>query len=208
MLNNYNDFNDSELCMLIKENNEDAKDIMYAKYNYIITSIIKKYLSIIKKLNLDYHDFYQEAMFGFLDAIDKYDENKDASLKTFISLCVTRRINAAIIKASRLKRKAEQEALSIDYIYDDSNLSLQELISDNNKNNPLEQMTKIEEINYKINLIKEVLSPKEEEVFNLLLNDLDYKQIAIILNTTPKSIDNAIQRIKAKVRKVINKEEN
>ena len=69
-------------------------------------------------------------------------------------------------------------------------------------------MTKIEEINYKINLIKEVLSPKEEEVFNLLLNDLDYKQIAIILNTTPKSIDNAIQRIKAKVRKVINKEEN
>ncbi len=208
MLNNYNDFNDSELCMLIKENNEDAKDIMYAKYNYIITSIIKKYLSIIKKLNLDYHDVYQEAMFGFLDAIDKYDENKDASLKTFISLCVTRRINAAIIKASRLKRKAEQEALSIDYIYDDSNLSLQELISDNNKNNPLEQMTKIEEINYKINLIKEVLSPKEEEVFNLLLNDLDYKQIAIILNTTPKSIDNAIQRIKAKVRKVINKEEN
>ena len=208
MLNNYNDFNDSELCMLIKENNEDAKDIMYAKYNYIITSIIKKYLSIIKKLNLDYHDVYQEAMFGFLDAIDKYDENKDASLKTFISLCVTRRINAAIIKASRLKRKAEQEALSIDYIYDDSNLSLQELISDNNKNNPLEQMTKIEEINYKINLIKEVLSPKEEEVFNLLLNDLDYKQIAIILNTTPKSVDNAIQRIKAKVRKVINKEEN
>ncbi len=208
MLNNYNDFNDSELCMLIKENNEDAKDIMYAKYNYIITSIIKKYLSIIKKLNLDYHDVYQEAMFGFLDAIDKYDENKDASLKTFISLCVTRRINAAIIKASRLKRKAEQEALSIDYIYDDSNLSLQELISDNNKNNPLEQMTKIEEINYKINLIKEVLSPKEEEVFNLLLNDLDYKQIAIILNTTPKSIDNAIQRIKAKVRKVIYKEEN
>ena len=208
MLNNYNDFNDSELCMLIKENNEDAKDIMYAKYNYIITSIIKKYLSIIKKLDLDYHDVYQEAMFGFLDAIDKYDENKDASLKTFISLCVTRRINAAIIKASRLKRKAEQEALSIDYIYDDSNLSLQELISDNNKNNPLEQMTKIEEINYKINLIKEVLSPKEEEVFNLLLNDLDYKQIAIILNTTPKSIDNAIQRIKAKVRKVINKEEN
>ena len=208
MLNNYNDFNDSELCMLIKENNEDAKDIMYAKYNYIITSIIKKYLSIIKKLNLDYHDVYQEAMFGFLDAIDKYDENKDASLKTFISLCVTRRINAAIIKASRLKRKAEQEALSIDYIYDDSNLSLQELISDNNKNNPLEQMTKIEEINYKINLIKEVLSSKEEEVFNLLLNDLDYKQIAIILNTTPKSIDNAIQRIKAKVRKVINKEEN
>lgn len=208
MLNNYNDFNDSELCMLIKENNEDAKDIMYAKYNYIISSIIKKYLSIIKKLNLDYHDVYQEAMFGFLDAIDKYDENKDASLKTFISLCVTRRINAAIIKASRLKRKAEQEALSIDYIYDDSNLSLQELISDNNKNNPLEQMTKIEEINYKINLIKEVLSPKEEEVFNLLLNDLDYKQIAIILNTTPKSIDNAIQRIKAKVRKVINKEEN
>ena len=208
MLNNYNDFNDSELCMLIKENNEDAKDIMYAKYNYIITSIIKKYIIFIKKLNLDYHDVYQEAMFGFLDAIDKYDENKDASLKTFISLCVTRRINAAIIKASRLKRKAEQEALSIDYIYDDSNLSLQELISDNNKNNPLEQMTKIEEINYKINLIKEVLSPKEEEVFNLLLNDLDYKQIAIILNTTPKSIDNAIQRIKAKVRKVINKEEN
>ncbi len=208
MINNYNEFNDSELCMMIKENNESAKDIMYSKYNYIITSIMKKYLGIIKKLNLDYHDVYQEAMFGFLDAIDKYDENKDASLKTFISLCVTRRINAAIIKASRLKRKVEQEALSIDYTYDDSKLSLQKLVSDNNKNNPLEQMTKIEEINDTISLIRKVLSPKEEEVFNLLINDLSYKQIAIILNSNPKSIDNAIQRIKAKVRKVINKEEN
>ena len=92
--------------------------------------------------------------------------------------------------------------------YDDSKLSLQKLVSDNNKNNPLEQMTKIEEINDTISLIRKVLSPKEEEVFNLLINDLSYKQIAIILNSNPKSIDNAIQRIKAKVRKVINKEEN
>ena len=69
-------------------------------------------------------------------------------------------------------------------------------------------MTKIEEINDTISLIRKVLSPKEEEVFNLLINDLSYKQIAIILNSNPKSIDNAIQRIKAKVRKVINKEEN
>lgn len=204
MINNYNEFNDSELCMMIKENNEDAKDIMYSKYNYIITSILKKYIGIIKKLNLDYHDVYQEAMFGFLDAIDKYDENKDASIKTFISLCVTRRVNAAIIKASRVKRKIEQEALSIDYTYDDSNLPLQELISDKNANNPLEQMTKTEEINSIIKRIKSSLSSNEEEVFNLMLNDLDYQQIAIILNKSPKSIDNAIQRIKMKVKKILN----
>ncbi len=204
MINNYNEFNDSELCMMIKENNEDAKDIMYSKYNYIITSILKKYIGITKKLNLDYHDVYQEAMFGFLDAIDKYDENKDASIKTFISLCVTRRVNAAIIKASRVKRKIEQEALSIDYTYDDSNLPLQELISDKNANNPLEQMTKTEEINSIIKRIKSSLSPNEEEVFNLMLNDLDYQQIAIILNKSPKSIDNAMQRIKMKVKKILN----
>ena len=204
MINNYNEFNDSELCMMIKENNEDAKDIMYSKYNYIITSILKKYIGIIKKLNLDYHDVYQEAMFGFLDAIDKYDENKDASIKTFISLCVTRRVNAAIIKASRVKRKIEQEALSIDYTYDDSNLPLQELISDKNANNPLEQMTKTEEINSIIKRIKSSLSSNEEEVFNLMLNDLDYQQIAIILNKSPKSIDNAMQRIKMKVKKILN----
>ena len=204
MINNYNEFNDSELCMMIKENNEDAKDIMYSKYNYIITSILKKYIGIIKKLNLDYHDVYQEAMFGFLDAIDKYDENKDASIKTFISLCVTRRVNAAIIKASRVKRKIEQEALYIDYTYDDSNLPLQELISDKNANNPLEQMTKTEEINSIIKRIKSSLSPNEEEVFNLMLNDLDYQQIAIILNKSPKSIDNAMQRIKMKVKKILN----
>ena len=51
--------------------------------------------------------------------------------------------------------------------------------------------------------IQKVLSPLEREVLDLYLADLDYVQIAGILGKNPKSTDNALQRIKGKVRKII-----
>jgi RNA polymerase sporulation-specific sigma factor len=51
------------------------------------------------------------------------------------------------------------------------------------------------------NMILKILSPFERKVFSQMLLGYDYVQIADLLNKPVKSIDNAIQRIKLKVKK-------
>ena len=51
-----------------------------------------------------------------------------------------------------------------------------------------------------IDRLKSNLSPMEQQVFDLYMQDLDYKEIAVKLGKTEKSIDNTLTRIKQKAR--------
>lgn len=199
----YKEYSDSELCSMICENNEDAKDILFKKYKYIIDIIIKKYSLSAVKVGIEYNDLYQEALVGFTDALNSYDENKDASIATFITLCVERKLQNTILKAKTIKNKMFLQALSLDY-QDDSESPLSEIISDNSKNDPLNNMTNDESYIELIEKIKNELSSSEYEVFTLMVSGLSYIEIAEQLNKNPKQIDNAIQRIKSKIKKIIN----
>jgi RNA polymerase sporulation-specific sigma factor len=64
-------------------------------------------------------------------------------------------------------------------------------------------MTKEEDYHALLDNINKSLSLSETDVYNLMLNGLNYQEIAIVLNMTPKSVDNTIQRIKTKVKKVL-----
>ena len=199
----YNNLSDSELYMLVNEENEEAKDVLFEKYQYIIDIIVKKYYYVANRMGIDYKELYSEALVGFSDALVSYQDDKDASLATFISLCVNRRVQKVISKAGTIKNKIMQESYSLDHVYEQFGLPLIELISDNNENDPLSNMTKNEEYEELLNTIKEELSEAEYEVFTLMINNLDYHTIALILNKMPKQIDNAMQRIKNKVKSIL-----
>ena len=81
----YNNINDDELIMMIRESNDEAKDIMYAKYRFIVNYMVKKYKNLAYKLSVDIKDLNQEALVGFSDALINYNSDSNASLKTFIS---------------------------------------------------------------------------------------------------------------------------
>ena len=203
----YNNINDDELIMMIRESNEEAKDIMYAKYRFIVNYMVKKYKNLAYKLSVDIKDLNQEALVGFSDALINYNSDSNASLKTFISLCVERRIKAYLVKASRKKNTMLNEALSLEHEYSDFNSTLADIISDHNENNPLTKMTRDERYNELISSLYKELSQNEKDVFSLMLEGLNYNDIASILNMNVKSVDNAIQRIKNKVRNTLLVEE-
>ena len=197
----YSDINDNELIYLIKENDDEAKDIIYDKYKYIIDILTKKYKKSAYVLGIEFSDLYQDAMLGFVDAIYSYNDEK-ASIKTYITLCVERKIYSCLKKATRLKNKIHHESLSLEYTYEDDN-SLKDILSDNNKNNPLENIITMENQNEVIDKIKEVLSDSEKLVFSLMIGGLYYKQIAKILDLSPKQVDNTRNRIRNKAKKVL-----
>ena len=199
----YTNTNDNELIMLVCESNEEAKEALYIKYRYIVSIYVKKYRKSALSLGMELKDLTQEALVGFSDAINTYKNEKNSSLKTFISLCVERRIQSSLIKASRKKNQVLNAALSLEHIYQCFDSSLADVISDNNENNPLTKMTRKEHYNDLINGIFDSLSSNEKDVLYLMLDGLKYHDIASILGVSDKSVDNTIQRIKNKVKNII-----
>ena len=190
-------YTDEELIELVHENSEEAKSALFNKYKLKIDYFIKKYSVIAKTLGIDLKDLNQEALVGFTDAILNYNPNKDASVATFICLCVERKIKKACLKAGTIKNQAMKDSLSLEYTYDDINLPLKELIEDVNSD-PLIKISQEEEYEELLLNIRNELTDTEREVFELLIGGLSYKDIAVILDKEPKQVDNARERIKSK----------
>ncbi len=199
----YEECSDEELYSLICESDEDAKDILFMKYKYIIDIVIKRYAFSGMKYGFEYKDLYQEALVGFSDALNSYKEDKNSSMATFITLCVDRKLQNTIRKAGRIKNKFLLESLSLDHIYEEYDVPLCDIISDNNDNDPLNNITKDEDFDELVLFIEKSLSSSEYEVYKLLISGLNYNEIAGVLKRSPKQIDNAIQRIKNKVKEIL-----
>lgn len=192
---------DTELINLAKTSDE-AKNELYRKYKYIEDILIKKYSSIANILNIDINELNSEASFAFSDAINSYQSDKNAQLSTFISLCIDRRLQKLIKKYNSEKAKILNNTYSLDYDYEEG-VTLKDLISDTNENDPLIKLTEEQEYNELIAKIKKVLSESEYEIFKLYTKGFDYQTMALITKKSPKQIDNTIQRLKHKIKEII-----
>ncbi len=199
----YEDINDEQLISMVHEASDDAKDILFEKYKYIIDIELKKYSSMARVLGYDYNDLYQDALVGFSDALVSYRNDKHAALASFITLCVDRKLQVSIKKAGRLKNKLLNDSLSLEHVYDAYTSPLMDLLSDNKKNDPLENIVKDEKLAELVSSIKNVLSDMEYEVYSLMVNGLKYDEIATLLNKDLKQVDNTIQRVKNKIKKIL-----
>ena len=196
------EYNDIELIELVNENTEEAKDLLYEKYKYIIDIIMAKYNKTFYVLKMDQKEVRQEALLAFTDALINYSDNKGASLPTFISLVVERKIQNTVRKADTIKNKKYNQNYSLDYEYETSNKPLIDIIGDPNSD-PYIKIESKERTQILKNKIKETLSQFEYEVYKLLINDFTYIEISKILNKTPKQIDNTIQRIRNKIKNLL-----
>lgn len=196
------EYSDIELTEMVQENNEDAKDLIYDKYNYIIDIILAKYKKTFLVLDMDLNEVRQDALLAFTDALIKYSSDKATSLATFISLVVERKVQNAIRKAETFKNKKHKETYSLDYEYEAFNKPLKEIIGDSSAD-PLVKIESQERYLELIAKIKKALSPLEYEVYELLINEFNYVDIAKILGKEPKQIDNTIQRIRSKIKELI-----
>lgn len=188
------EYPDNELTYLLNDNNEIAQDLLYEKYNYIIKSILNKYRRVFLALNIDLEEARQEANLAFSYAIYNYNEDRDTSLNTFVTLCVERRIRAVIKSKETMKSKVQSETISLN-----SDNFLENTIADF-QYEPSKKIENIDMLKYINSKVKDLLSDKEKEVYNLLLQGMDYQEIAINLNKTPKQVDNTIQRIRIKLK--------
>jgi RNA polymerase sporulation-specific sigma factor len=184
--------------------NEEAYDILYNKYKPLVEIKARKYLKYGKSRGLDLNDLIQEGMIGLSEAIRDFKTQKDVKFSTFANMCIERQINSAITKANRAKHKLLNESLSLDDKVADSDKPLMDVIFDTKDSDPINYVVLLEEKQELYEKLKEMLTPLELDVLTLRLKDFDYKEIALKLNKSYKSIDSALQRIKVKLKKLFN----
>lgn len=197
---NYKDFNDYELLSYVAEGNEEANNIIIKKYEPLINKIALKMQPYCKNNGLDQNDLVQEGMIGLNHAIDRYQERENTLFYTYAKKCIERKMISVIISANRAKNKILNESIS----YDDEENLLIKLIRANTPS-PEEEVLNIELQKNLLNDIREVLTDFEKQVFDLLIVGFKYKEIAEIFDKDQKSIDNAKERIKNKIRKMLEK---
>lgn len=194
----YKDFNDYELLSYIAEGNEEANNIIIKKYEPLINKIAHKMLPYCKSNGLDLSDLVQEGMIGLNHAIEKYQEVENTLFYTYAGKCIERKMLSVVISSNRNKYKILNESISYD---DDENLIIK-FIKDSSPS-PEELLIGEEVENKLIEKIKHKLTEFEEQVFMLMINGFKYREIAEILDRDEKSIDNTMQRLKNKIKKVI-----
>jgi RNA polymerase sporulation-specific sigma factor len=201
----YKDYNDYELLYLICEQNEDAYEILYKKYRPVVEIKAKKYYRYACNKGLDYNDLVQEGLIGLSEAIRDFKINKNVRFSTFANLCIDRQISTALLGANRKKHKILNESLSLNEAYANNDTVLMDFIDDKGENDPSNYIIQVEAESETYNRIKQELTEFEKQVFDLKVKGFDYKEISTLLGKSYKSIDCAIQRIKSKFRKILNR---
>lgn len=196
------EYPDNELVNLVCENSEEARDMLYEKYSYIVDIVCNKYKKSAYYLSADMQELRQEALLGFSDALVSFNQDESASLHTFITLCVERRVRNYVRKNDTHKMKILREVYSLEYQYDEDSAPLMDTIGDDSQNplHTLEEKETIKELKEKID---HLLSPSEKEVYELIINEFSYEDIASILNKTPKQVYNTAQRIRVKIKEIL-----
>ena len=188
---------DEQLVKMAQEGSETAEEILIEKYKGLVKNKAKTYYIT----GADSEDVVQEGMIGLFKAIRSFDADKQAAFKTFADTCVNSQILSAIKKANRKRHKPLNESVSLSKEVDDDtkDISVGDILQASMDNDPEALLLLQEVVEYLKAYDSGIFSRSEREVWVEKLKGKNYIEIADALGKSPKSIDNALQRIKKKI---------
>ncbi|QFJ55907.1 sigma-70 family RNA polymerase sigma factor [Pseudobutyrivibrio xylanivorans] len=189
----YTQLTDEQLVKRYQDGDQAVLNFICEKYKPLVLKNSKKYFLV----GGENEDLIQEGMIGLFGAIGDYDTSSDVTFFHFAQLCIDRQMIKAIEASNRKKHSPLNAYISL---YDEDGTELEEPASI--ADDPAEIIIEAEENLGLIDRLKAVLSPMELQVFELYMQDLDYKEIAARLGKAPKNIDNTLTRIKIKAKSI------
>jgi RNA polymerase sporulation-specific sigma factor len=189
MSNFYNN-RDAELWELASAGDPKAEEELISEYSRLVKICARPYFLA----GGDSEDLIQEGMLGLLSAVRHYDPAKDVKFKTYAEFCIRRRLYSAIKSASRFKHIPLNDYVSLESQFDENSTLGVFFLRD-----PEEFVIARERADEITDSLYDSLSRFESRVLGLYLEGLSYEEIAATVNKPPKSVDNAVQRIRRKL---------
>ena len=193
------------MCRLEKLTDEELVERIRAGETSCMDTLIERYKRQVRNqartlylIGGDSDDLIQEGMLGLFKAIRDYRPEKEASFEAFARLCISRQLYSAVQAAGRQKHVPLNTYVELSDQLDAQDdgpqgKSPEELLIDR------ENMEKLKEE------IWQLLSPMEKKILRSYLDGESYTETASRLNKSPKSVDNALQRIRRKLKKFLSK---
>ncbi len=205
MKEEYQQYSDEELMIRLRDGEDGIIDFIMDKYK----NLVKNKAKSMYILGADSDDLIQEGMIGLFKAVRDFDSGRDASFFTFADLCISRQMYTAVQASRRLKHIPLNTYISLYATVQENaggneeDAALVNILTRKSEQSPEEMLIDKENLEQLEKTIEKELSGFEKQVLDLYLTGMRYTQIAKVLGRDEKSTDNALQRIKTKLKKAI-----
>ena len=191
----YQNLKDEELIEQLRLGDTKIMDFILDKYK----PLVRKKANAMYLIGGDTDDLIQEGMIGLFKAIRDFSKEKESSFFHFAELCISRQIYTAVEASNRKKHAPLNTYISLYSGTNEDGVVLADSLMAGLEENPEQMMIDQENMALFWEQLKECLSKLEREVLDYYLSGLNYQQIAEQMEKSPKSIDNALHRIKEKL---------
>lgn len=194
-MDKYQKLSDEQLIKQLRQGDSNVMDYILNKYK----PLVLRRANVMYLIGGDTDDLIQEGMIGLFKAIRDYSDDKKTSFFYFAELCINRQLYSAVEASRRKKHMPLNTYVSFYSRDEEEGKSLAETLPDF-ADNPEQLIIARESIQQFWEKVRAQLSPMERKVLDCYLSGLNYRQIAERMGKSPKAIDNALSRIKAKIR--------
>lgn len=197
----YTTSKDETLVLLAQGGDDAAQEYLLDKYKCLVRARSRAYFLI----GADTEDIIQEGMIGLYKAVRDYNEEKNASFRSFAELCINRQMITAIKAATRQKHRPLNSYVSLNKpVYaEESEQTYMDFLQSGTLLNPEVLLIGQENKSFLEHQMTKTLSRFETKVLVLYLQGRSYFEIAHALDKPEKSIDNALQRVKKKLERFL-----
>jgi RNA polymerase sporulation-specific sigma factor len=194
-LNKFDEYTDEELIRMLRDQNADTiTDHLMEKYK----PLVRRKTNALYLIGGEREDLIQEGMIGLFKAVRDFREDKDTSFYHFAELCINRQLYSALQASNRKKHQPLNSYVSLSAELQGDGETMENLLI-GYTDNPEEMVIEQELWGEFQKSLWSKLSKMEQRVLRLYLDGNSYIQIAERMDKTPKSIDNALQRIRQKI---------
>lgn len=188
-----NELNENEILRLSRQGDEAAVTLIISKYKASVEAAVSR----ISDSPIEREDLIQEGLIGLLAAVRSFDGEKKASFRTYCYTCISNALQSALRKVSRKKDVPKSKVISLENDFETPNeASVNTAISAEDAFLAKESVESLNEF------LDNELSAFENEVLKMHIAGCSYKEIADRMGKTPKAVDNAIQRIRKKLKEI------
>ena len=177
---------DEALAAAIRQGDQNALAVLMERYRPFASKAAARYTGV----SMEKDDFIQEAMLALLSAAYTYSPYKNTSFKTYAGVCVQNRLRSV------LKSEAAAKNLPLNTYVPLDELEI------SGGGDPESQLISAEETEALFRLFDRDLSLLEKQVLIRRIEGLSYAEISEKLHITEKSADNALQRVRSKLKKI------
>ena len=197
-------FNAYELVYMIHQQDDYASMQFFSSYRLLVNKLVSDTINSYPYISFFKEDIQQESYVTLMETVFNYRDDQNANFKTFIYVCVTRKIKSMIRHYLCQKNVSNLNAVSLDdTVCESGGVYAIELTENQNKLNEPKYTFEFNEAIHRFNAAYDRLSEKDKLILNLTINRVSYDKASKLLECSKKKYDNMVQKVKRNIKEAI-----